>query len=155
MSGSASNASSSIDVDMTSTLSPTERDAALTKLSGQCALIETLLSDNGKSNIPPGPYELLSGLAKSEQKEIDDALQAFQWDVFGLAVGDLGNTKTESEQFAKAYRMHARTRTLVVKLHNSVDESARGPSRTFLLEGASAVEQALTRTTLVSWVYCD
>ena len=49
--------------------------------------------------------------------------------------------------------MYTRMRALVVKLHNSMDESVRGPSRTFLLEGASAVEQALTRTTLVSWVY--
>ena len=46
--------------------------------------------------------------------------------------------------------MYTRMRALVVKLHNSMDESVRGPSRTFLLEGASAVEQALTRTTLVS-----
>ena len=46
-------------------------------------------------------------------------------------------------------------RALVVKLHNSMDESVRGPSRTFLLEGASAVEQALTHTTLVSRIYKD
>ena len=51
--------------------------------------------------------------------------------------------------------MFTRTRTLVVKLHNSVDESVRGPSRTFLLDMASAVEQALTRTTLVSCLHRD
>jgi len=37
-----------MDVNMTSTLSPAERDAALTKLFGQSALIETLLAEDGK-----------------------------------------------------------------------------------------------------------
>jgi hypothetical protein len=36
------------DVEMTSTLSPAERDATLTKLFGQLALIETLLAESGE-----------------------------------------------------------------------------------------------------------
>jgi hypothetical protein len=43
---------SAMDVDMASTLSSTERDAALTKLFGQSALIETLLAEDGESNYP-------------------------------------------------------------------------------------------------------
>lgn len=35
---------------MTSTLSPAERDAALTKLFGQSALVETLLAEDGEFN---------------------------------------------------------------------------------------------------------
>jgi hypothetical protein len=52
MSGSSptSNPASSMDVDMNSALSPTERDAALTKLFGQSALIETLLAEDGEFN---------------------------------------------------------------------------------------------------------
>lgn len=46
--------------------------------------------------------------------------------------------------------MYARTKNTVVRIHNSSEESARGPSRKYLLEGAFAVEQALTRTTAVS-----
>jgi hypothetical protein len=51
MSGSTSlGQTSSTDVDMTSSLSPAERDAALTKLFGQSALVETLLADDGEFN---------------------------------------------------------------------------------------------------------
>jgi hypothetical protein len=39
-----------MDVDMTSSLSPVERDAALTKLFGQSSLIETLLAEDGELN---------------------------------------------------------------------------------------------------------
>lgn len=46
--------------------------------------------------------------------------------------------------------MSERSRRLVVKLHDSVDESVRDISRRYLLEGAAAVEYALTRTALVS-----
>jgi hypothetical protein len=49
MSGSTSlDQKSAMDVDMTSSLSPAERDAALTKLFGQSALIETLLAEDGE-----------------------------------------------------------------------------------------------------------
>ena len=49
MSGSTSlDQTSAMDIDMTSTLSSTERDAALTKLFGQSALIETLLAEDGE-----------------------------------------------------------------------------------------------------------
>jgi hypothetical protein len=37
---------------MTSSLSPAERDAALTKVFGQSALIETLLAEDGEFNHP-------------------------------------------------------------------------------------------------------
>ena len=37
-----------MDIDTTLSLSPAERDAALTKLFGQSALIETLLAEDGK-----------------------------------------------------------------------------------------------------------
>jgi len=80
---------------------------------------------------------------------IDEALQAFRWDSFGLAVGDLSSAKTELDQFNKVYRVYERSRRLIVKLHESVEESARGCCRTFLLLGAAAVEEALTRTTMV------
>jgi hypothetical protein len=51
MSGSTSLDQTSImDVDMTSSLSPVERDAALTKLFGQSSLIETLLAEDGELN---------------------------------------------------------------------------------------------------------
>jgi hypothetical protein len=51
MSGSTSlDQTSAMDVDMTSTLSSTERDAALTQLFGQSSLIETLLAEDGEFN---------------------------------------------------------------------------------------------------------
>ena len=54
MSGSISMGSaSSTDVDMTSNMSPTERETALTKLFGQCALIETLLAEGGEFKRAP------------------------------------------------------------------------------------------------------
>jgi hypothetical protein len=49
MSGSTSlDQTSAMDIDMTSTLSSTERDAALTQLFGQSSLIETLLAEDGE-----------------------------------------------------------------------------------------------------------
>lgn len=54
MSGSGSMGSaSSTDVDMTSNMSPTEREAALAKLFGQCALVETLLAEGGEFKRAP------------------------------------------------------------------------------------------------------
>jgi len=51
MSGSTSlGPTSSMDVDMKSSMSPAERDAALTKLFGQSALIETLLAEDCEFN---------------------------------------------------------------------------------------------------------
>lgn len=51
MSGSTSlDQTSAMDVDITSSLSPAERDAALTQLFGQSSLIETLLAEDGESN---------------------------------------------------------------------------------------------------------
>lgn len=44
---------SSTDVDMTSNMSPTEREAALAKLFGQCALVETLLAEGGEFKRAP------------------------------------------------------------------------------------------------------
>jgi hypothetical protein len=51
MSGSTSlGQNSAIDVDMTSSMSPAERDAALTRLFGQSTLIESLLAEEGEFN---------------------------------------------------------------------------------------------------------
>jgi hypothetical protein len=85
-----------------------------------------------------------------DMTKVDEAVEAIDWDSFGLVVGDLSSAQTESNQFAKAYRMFERSRRLVVKLHNSVEESSRIPSRKFLLDACCAIEVALTRTTLVS-----
>jgi hypothetical protein len=65
-------------------------------------------------------------------------------------VGTLGSSTEDKEGFAKAYRHLERSRRLVVKLHDSVEESEVDSCRKFLLDAAVAVEQALTRTTLVS-----
>jgi hypothetical protein len=83
-------------------------------------------------------------------QKVDKILQGVQLNSFGPSVGSLGSSTEDKEGFAKAYRHLERSRRLVVKLHDSVEESEVISCRKFLLDAAVAVEQALPRTTLVS-----